>query len=85
MTKLQNRNFYAEDPAQTPTGPLVVSSVSVSPCETRLVDSVAFLVCPDSSGFYNASSLPLQDSLSSANVGCVPVPISFWMKSPWSL
>ena len=46
MTKLQDHNIYAKELAQTHTGSLIVGSVSVGPCETRLVDSVAFLLCP---------------------------------------
>jgi hypothetical protein len=37
-----SHNIYTEDLAQTPAGPVLAVSVSVSPCETYLVDSVVF-------------------------------------------
>ena len=40
-TKLHNNNIFTEDLAQTLTGSVFVASVSVSPYEPCLVDSVA--------------------------------------------
>ena len=53
-SKLYNHNMYAEDLAQTHTGSMSVASVSVSPYEPRLVDSVDHVIM--------VSSIPLAPS-----------------------
>lgn len=43
-TKLHNQKVYAEDLVQTPTGPVIVSLVFVSPYEPCTVDSVGCIL-----------------------------------------
>lgn len=53
---LHNHNIVAEDTSQTHTGPLIVSSVSVSPWDPCLVDSVDCVILVPFSDSYNPSS-----------------------------
>lgn len=45
MTKLHNFNMYSEDLGQSHADSLVVSTVSVSPYESRLIGFRVFLWC----------------------------------------
>ena len=57
-TRSQQHNIYAED-LETHTGPMFSTSVSVSPCETCLLNSVGhvLLVSPIPPDSYSLSSL----------------------------
>ena len=80
MTKLQNCNIYAECLSQSQAGSLLVSSVSVTLYEPRLVDSAGFLDPSNLYNFFSSSSAGFSELCLIFDCGSASVSISFWMK-----